>query len=220
MFFISWRQTEESTTSWQQTPKPPRPGLTESTALSENTWINQVYFCWQMCWMNMDQLSHKCPYHLSLSLCLLLLLGILRCCCNTCTSSWHLSVCRLGFLFVDGEMDDPCLKNNQSWNEDKLNSKFQSNSTTCSTHRNLRIWTAACHTWENMDVFRKWSMQQHWTSKPNHSCILHEIKQYQLLHCVQTVLLSVSLLVFHTEPKTVTAEWCFICSIYVDFMWC
>lgn len=63
-------------------------------------------------------------------------------------------------------------------------------------------------------------MQQHWTSKPNHSCILHEIKQYQLLHCVQTVLLSVSLLVFHTEPKTVTAEWCFICSIYVDFMWC
>lgn len=55
MFFISWRQTEESTTSWQQTPKPPRPGLTESTALSENhgltrsisadrcvgwTWIN------------------------------------------------------------------------------------------------------------------------------------------------------------------------------------
>lgn len=57
-------------------------------------------------------------------------------------------------------------------------------------------------------------------TKPNHSCILHEIKQYQLLHCVQTVLLSVSLLVFHTEPKTVTAEWCFICSIYVDFMWC
>lgn len=56
--------------------------------------------------------------------------------------------------------------------------------------------------------------------KPNHSCILHEIKQYQLLHCVQTVLLSVSLLVFHTEPKTVTAEWCFICSISVDFMWC
>lgn len=63
-------------------------------------------------------------------------------------------------------------------------------------------------------------MQQHWTSKTNHSCILHEIKQYQLLHCVQTVLLSVSLLVFHTEPKTVTADRCFICSISVDFMWC
>lgn len=165
MFFISWRQTEESTTSWQQTPKPPRPGLTESTALSENTWINQVYFCWQMCWMNMDQLSHKCPSHLSLSLCLLLLLGILRCCCNTCTSSWHLSVCRLGFLFVGKEMEESLLmKNNQSWNEDKLKSKFQSNSTTGSTCRNLRIWTAACHTWENMYVFRKWSMQQHWTS--------------------------------------------------------
>lgn len=45
-----------------------------------------------------------------LSLSLLLLLGILRCCYNTCTSSWHLSVCRLGFLFVGGEMDESLLK--------------------------------------------------------------------------------------------------------------
>lgn len=117
--------------------------------------------CVEWTWINYHTSAPITSLFLSVCSCCL---GILRCCCNTCTSSWHLSVYRLGFLFVDGEMDDPCLKNNQSWNEDKLNSKFQSNSTTGSTHRNLRIWTAACHTWENMDVFRKLSMQQHWTS--------------------------------------------------------
>lgn len=52
--------------------------------------------------------------------------------------------------------------------------------------------------------------------KPNHSCILHEIKQYQLPHCVQTVLLSVSLLVFHTEPKTLLL---LNGALSVRFMW-
>lgn len=165
MFFISWRQTEESTTSWQQTPKPPRPGLTESTALSEDTWINQVYFCWQMCWMNMDQLSHKCPSHLSL------FLSVCSCCWESSGAVVIHEHPHHTSLSVDWDF---CLlvekwmilvkKNNQSWNEDKLKSKFQSNSTTGSTCRDLRVWTAACHTWENMDVFRKWSMQQHWTS--------------------------------------------------------
>lgn len=136
-----------------------------------------------------------------LSLSLLLLLGILRCCYNTCTSSWHLSVCRLGFLFVGGEMDESLLKRITKA-EMKINwtANF-SQILQPSTRRNLRIWTAACNTWENMDVFRKWSMQQHWTSKPNHSCILHEIKQYQLPQCVPCFCLSLCL-VFHTEPKT------------------
>lgn len=125
-----------------------------------------------------------------LSLSLLLLLGILRCCYNTCTSSWHLSVCRLGFLFVGGEMDESLLKRITKA-EMKINwtANF-SQILQPSTRRNLRIWTAACNTWENMDVFRKWSMQQHWTSKPNHSCILHEIKQYQLPQCVPCFCLS------------------------------
>lgn len=153
-----------------------------------------------MCWMNMDQLSHKCPSHLSLSL------------CSCCWESSGAVIIHVHPHDTSLSVDwDFCLlvengwivvkKNNKSWNEDKLNSKFQSNSTTGSTRRNLRIWTAACNTWENMDVFRKWSMQQHWTSKPNHSCILHEIKQYQLLQCVPCFCLSLCL-VFHTEPKT------------------
>lgn len=64
-------------------------------------------------------------------------------------------------------------------------------------------------------------MQQHRTSTPNRSCILHVIEQYQLHHCVRTVLLSVSLLMFHTEPKSLPLlNGAFYNLIYVYFMWC